>query len=385
MTLGLLLILEELYTFFVLKPTLTSSSKRNIEEKFDFPQILICPEPSVDTEAMTSLGYSSIDFYVNGLEESDDGRLGWAGNNSESIEEVSEKISVIKSIDDCPIEKESWSWSKTEWENLRFKLKKVPYPHHICCELVPPKFAESSHIVGIQLAFSFTNKSFNSYRIFMADNLTESFFTFHKNKMLGDKIRSKPDINGFLTYKIQIKEEIHLEDDPNYHCINYNTAGEYHKCLEKVIMNDLLNHLNCTPPWMTDDKDLWCRGRLPLKSESFYLEYATVIDEILLSDADTGQCLTPCKSKKYLSTEIGVKEFGDLDGVTMYFDKEVEITRTELQIGSKTLITRFGGIIGVSKNLLWIVIFGFSSVGFIFSKISNRTNPETDGDWKQEL
>ena len=84
-------------------------------------------------------------------------------------------------------------------------------------------------------------------------------------------------------------------------------------------------------------------------------------------------------------TEIGVKEFGDLDGVTMYFDKEVEITRTELQIGSKTLITRFGGIIGVSKNLLWIVIFGFSSVGFIFSKISNRTNPETDGDWKQEL
>ena len=50
----------------------------------------------------------------------------------------------------------------------------------------------------------------------MADNLTDSFFTFYKTKMLGDKIRSKPDVNGFLTYKIEIKEEIHLENDPNY-------------------------------------------------------------------------------------------------------------------------------------------------------------------------
>ena len=103
LTLGLLLIIEELFTYFVLKPTLTSSSKRNIEEKVDFPQIRLCPEPSVDTEAMTSLGYSSIDFYVNGLGEWN-GWLGWAGNNSGSMEEVSEKRSVIKSIEDCPIE-----------------------------------------------------------------------------------------------------------------------------------------------------------------------------------------------------------------------------------------------------------------------------------------
>ena len=52
---------------------------------------------------MTSLGYSSIDFYVNGLGEWN-GWLGWAGNNSGSMEEVSEKRSVMKSIEDCPIE-----------------------------------------------------------------------------------------------------------------------------------------------------------------------------------------------------------------------------------------------------------------------------------------
>ena len=105
------------------------------------------------------------------------------------------------------------------------------------------------------------------------------------------------------------------------------------------------------------------------------MEYGSFIDEILFSDADPGQCLTPCKSKKYFSAEIGLKEFGDASGVTMIFDKEVEITETELQIGSKTLITRFGGIIGVSKNLLWIVIFGFSAIGFISNKMLRKTNP----------
>ena len=202
------------------------------------------------------------------------------------------------------------------------------------------------------------------------------FFSFHKTKILGDKIVTKPDLHGFLSYKIEIKEEIHLEDDPNYKCIDYNIAGDYHKCLEKVVMSNTFNYMNCTPPWMTEDKDLWCKGRLKLKSESSLMDYATYIDEVLLSDADPGQCLTPCKTKKYFSTEIGIKEFGDSDGVTMYFDKEVEITKTELQINSKTLITRFGGIIGVSKNLLWIVIFGFSAIGFISNKMSKKTNPE---------
>ena len=57
-------------------------------------------------------------------------------------------------------------------------------------------------------------------------------------------------------------------------------------------------------------------------------------------------------------------------------DKSVEVTKSELQIGFQTLITRFGGIIGVSKNLLWIVIFGFTSIGFLCNKIAKKTNPE---------
>ena len=285
---ALLLLLEELYTFFVLKPTLTSSSKRNINYKVDFPQILLCPEPSVDITALKSLGYSNIDLYVTGMEEIDNGSLGFAGNNSQSVEEVSEKISVIKSIEDCPIKNRSYAWYDDDAvaapgvENLQFKLKKVSYPHHICCELVTPKAVRSYQILGLSLAFSFENKLFSSFKIFMSDKTTESFFTFHKSKMLGDKINLKADINGFMNYKVEIKEEMHLEDDPNYPCIEYKIEGEYHKCLENEIVSNLFNHINCTPPWMTENQDLWCKGRLKFKSDLSFSEYWKYTDQVLL-------------------------------------------------------------------------------------------------------
>ena len=47
----------------------------------------------------------------------------------------------------------------------------------------------------------------------------------------------------------------------------------------------------------------------------------------------------------------------------MVFEGVVENTISEYQIGPKTLATRVGGIIGVGKNLLWILIFALTSLG----------------------
>ena len=182
-------------------------------------------------------------------------------------------------FEDCPNNKSIAWYDDALWsvENLEFKLKKVTYPHHICCELITPLAIKSKHILGLSLGFSFKNKLFNSFKIYMADKTTESFFTFHKTKMLGDKMNLKSDVNGYLNYKLEIKEELHLEDNPNYPCINYKVEGEYHKCLENEIIGNLFNYINCTPPWMTDNKQLWCQGRLKFTSE--YWKYT---DKVLL-------------------------------------------------------------------------------------------------------
>ena len=54
---------------------------------------------------------------------------------------------------------------------------------------------------------------------------------------------------------------------------------------------------------------------------------------------------------------IGFQPTSDRSGVKVVLETEVLQTVSSLQIGVKTLATRVGGIIGVGKELLWILIF----------------------------
>ena len=138
--------------------------------------------------------------------------------------------------------------------------------------------------------------------------------------------------------------------------------------LETEFVKKTLNILNCTPPWMTENEDLWCKGRMNFDSELSRSNYIKFVTDITLSEAETGKCLVPCKFTKYHTKEIGFREsLNNKTGMIIFFEKVVESTKTELQIGFKTLITRFGGIIGVSKNLLWITIFVVTSIGMMTS------------------
>ena len=64
---------------------------------------------------------------------------------------------------------------------------------------------------------------------------------------------------------------------------------------------------------------------------------------------------------RYRSEQVGYIDTMDRSGVILSFDSVVEQTNSELQIDKITLLTRCGGIIGVGKNLLWIIIFILSS------------------------
>ena len=59
---------------------------------------------------------------------------------------------------------------------------------------------------------------------------------------------------------------------------------------------------------------------------------------------------------------IGIAESSSKFGITIIFDTVVEKTVPDWQITPVTLLTRLGGIIGVGKNLLWVIIFFSSSV-----------------------
>ena len=53
----------------------------------------------------------------------------------------------------------------------------------------------------------------------------------------------------------------------------------------------------------------------------------------------------------------------DIYGLFVQFDQNVDVTVSKLEVGLKTLATRFGGIIGVGKELLWVIILALTSLG----------------------
>ena len=368
-----IMILGEIYYFSAVKPTYTSHTMRDISSE-DFPEILLCPLPSVDKEALASKGYGGSFEYSQGINWDDAlnasvvEHIGWAGNNSEDVGKVAVSVSKLKSSEDCPYAyfyDESLNPTKIEWN-----LTKVLYPNHICCKVVPPEFSKFNPISVMDFS-SRSGYENISYKLFMADGLglTASYFDLHKDIMVGDEIVSST--TGFFEYTVQINEEEKLENDPAYPCINYEVGGEYAKCRETEMVRKNSKYVNCTPPWMTDNEDLWCKGRFRLAHHVPVLKYIGFLSEIRMSTLKSGKCLIPCKIKRYEVKRIG---FGNekWKGMTVYFDKTVKSAESTFTMDGWTLISKIGGYIGVNKNFLWLIIFSISSIGVLISKFKAR-------------
>ena len=102
-------------------------------------------------------------------------------------------------------------------------------------------------------------------------------------------------------------EEQKLANDPNYPCTDYKINGQYSNCLEDEMVRQNLEFLNCTPPWMTDNENLHCKGRLDLKTPSNAYNYIRFLNDLSLSEGNPGKCSVPCKTKKYQAKAIGLK------------------------------------------------------------------------------
>ena len=73
---------------------------------------------------------------------------------------------------------------------------------------------------------------------------------------------------------------------------------------------------------------------------------------------------------RYRVEHVGVTSLIDQSGLVITFDDQVEESFSSFQIGAQTLVTRIGGIIGVGKELFWIVTLSFSIPSIIISFIN---------------
>ena len=167
-------------------------------------------------------------------------------------------------------------------------------------------------------------------------------------------------------------EEENLEKDPKYPCIDYKISREYAKCVENEMVRQNSQYLNCTPPWMTDNEDLWCNGTYEWNTTDNGYNYYNFLGDISASEANYGKCLVPCRVKRYQAKEIGIRESTDNNrGFIIRFESQIDITKSSWTIDVKTLLSNIGGFIGISKNFLWLIILLISSVGIFISHVEN--------------
>merc|ERR1712079_24243 len=94
--------------------------------------------------------------------------------------------------------------------------------------------------------------------------------------------------NGRINYNVKIIEYQKLEEDPKYRCTDYKLKGDYASCVEKNIIRDNLQFLNCTPPWMSNNEAIWCRGRYAMNTTTLH-KYYVFLKDVSVSQADYGK------------------------------------------------------------------------------------------------
>ena len=188
---------------------------------------------------------------------------------------------------------------------------------------------------------------------------------------------------GFANYRTKISEIVYVENDPELKCEHYSRLNKYSDCLEEKLIQSIHSFLPCIPPWLTDDKDKWCIPSIFLeKNESKALNF---ILTNIIDGHDSGiSCQTPCHFMHF-NTKLTLFDERDTKyGLFVQFEDTVDVRRSNIVISPTTLVTRIGGIIGVGKELFWIILLVFSgSLMFTLDTCklfcSSCTKPRTAG------
>ena len=165
----LYLLTSFLYIYLIEKPTMTLVTKKKFNRE-DFPEITVCPDPSVNTEALNSYGYSNLWDYKNGFVKKmnlSKNQISWRGNNSKTtVKDIYNDISIIKTDEDCPNYLSAlWYTSRNNKgfgiQSLNFTLAMVMYPDNRCCKAVIPNMTDVGLIKGVRFFFSSKNKPYD--------------------------------------------------------------------------------------------------------------------------------------------------------------------------------------------------------------------------------
>ena len=286
---------------FLSIPTHTSKFGEKIGPSH-FPDITICSDPSYDQVELKRHGYFDSRDFMRGVFDRKakvPSQLGWSGNGSSTPEKVTGDVSIFKSLQNCSdlinfaaIMKMPGKESLQKVE-VKFRLTRPVSQNSQCCQVVTPDEAQTGSLVEIK---TFLRPLIFNFQIFLSNRESAYFMFRHKFNILGEKILSQYSSNGTSTvtsYNVKIIEENNLESDPKVNCKNYDSDDGYAQCLDDLYLKQSLDMLGCTPPIISSDSSLQCKGLINVNETQF-----NFVEQFFLGINKKGHCLTPCKSAR---------------------------------------------------------------------------------------
>ena len=335
---------EIIVDFLVTKPTTTSERQVNFQSS-DFPDVLICVDPGIDSLSAKKYGYKSEAFYWQGRSgDWEDGKfIGWNGKDGkQTSSDVLEELLTVKSDERYVTTfwhlNKSWKNETTEGE---FRILRCPYWR---CQLIKPSKIKSinknTSFISMTSAFpEVRNESSMSVLLLDPKN---SPLTYPLNfQMRGHHIRV-PFEKGWRIFKIKVLRSEHVQGDPNFECTKYDEDNTYGDCVQKEMRNIIVDALNCTPPQMMIQEypdDHVCNQRFDMNVEEGN-ELRDFFE--ILFDFKPSACKRPCTQTTYEVQSTQEVEYPH-SSIGLNFESVVDVTQAEFRTTFATLLTGLGG------------------------------------------
>ena len=238
-------------------------------QEMDFPiNIKLCIRPILNTAALQKLGYEDAPFYVQGVSNQSGNMIGWGGHR-DAVTSARDVLSKVRN--------NVTAHQLLKWVNLytsekymrveknfkkQVRLEKINWLDD-CHMLNFSNIAEEyiTNSTGISLFFNKKSalKDFAVELRLQGKNMVahrelQDQSLFH----LGDSINL--DNERLLNYRVQIKKNIFVEEDPGKSCRNYPIPGfsSYTECDDEFMRKTIKEAgpgLNLTPVWLTQNLD----------------------------------------------------------------------------------------------------------------------------------
>ena len=178
------------------------------------------------------------------------------------------------------------------------------------------------------------------------------------------------------------------------------TQASYNECHLREASSALQSSIGCVPHWFhtpgdpanQNQNELQFSGSSQTCGRLFYPSPGTAQEladllERFWHGGETSQCPKPCRTVEYESRFTNFNPNTQW-GIGLVFEDAVMVTRSVYQVDKWTLMARVGGLVGLGRNIYWILttflLAGLSSISMALVRLASGDKGEIDAVWFDE-